>query len=441
MNISALIALVRKDLQLFFQDGKAVALSFVVPIAIASFFGFLFGGNSSQKETAKIRVRVVDLDGSAISRKVTAGLAGDKALAVTSSPLAEARESVRKGKTAVAVVLPKGFGAASGQALFRPDVAKPEVELLYDPSHSAEQGMVRGFLTQYVMEAVSQEMFSGTQGQEMMDQSLRDLESDPAGLPAGRREPLQQLLQGARELNRLSRESPPSGTESAAPAAGAPGFSMPFTVKEEAVTARKGQKYNSYAHSFAGMGIQFILFGAIEIGVGILLERQRGLWKRVRSAPISRALLLLGKAASSTVISLLTLGVSFGFAMAVFGIRIEGTWLGFLGILLASSLMAATLGLLIAAIGKTPQAARGVSTFVVLFLVMLGGAWVPAFLFPAWLQKITLFIPTRWAVDGLDSVIWRGVDFAGSLTPIGILLGFALLFGGLAWTRFRWEEG
>lgn len=440
MNTSALMALVRKDLQLFFQDGKAVLLSFVVPIAIASFFGFLFGGSgSSKKETSKIAVRVVDLDGSAISRKVASGLSGDKAIAVTASPLAEAREAVRKGKASVAVVIPRGFGQASGKAFFRPDQAKPEVELLYDPSHSAEQGMVRGFLTQYVMEAVSQEMFTGNQGQEMMDESLRELESD--NLPVETRAPLKQLLEGARELNRNAQKESASGAPGSSTGAPAPGFSMPFTVKEEAVTARKGQKYNSYAHSFAGMGIQFILFGAIEIGVGILLERQRGLWKRLRSAPISRGLLLLGKAASSTVISLLTLGVSFAFAMAVFGIRIEGTWPGFIGMLLASSLMAATLGLLIASIGKTPQAARGVSTFVVLFLVMLGGAWVPAFLFPAWLQKITLFIPTRWAVDGLDSVIWRGVDFAGSLTPIGILLGFALFFGGLAWARFGWEEG
>jgi ABC-2 type transporter len=103
------------------------------------------------------------------------------------------------------------------------------------------------------------------------------------------------------------------------------------------------------------------LVGEKRLGSEILVarerQRQRGLWKRLRSAPISPGLLLLGKAASSTVISLLTLGVSFGFAMAVFGIRIEGTWLGFIGVMLASALMAATLGLLIAALGNTPKAA------------------------------------------------------------------------------------
>ena len=53
--------------------------------------------------------------------------------------------------------------------------------------------------------------------------------------------------------------------------------------------ARTDAPYNGYAHSFAGMGVQFILFMGIELGIGMLLERQRGLWKRLRAAPLSRA--------------------------------------------------------------------------------------------------------------------------------------------------------
>ena len=34
-------------------------------------------------------------------------------------------------------------------------------------------------------------------------------------------------------------------------------------------------------------------------------------------------------------------------------------------------------------------------------MVMLGGAWVPSFVFPAWLQRITVVIPARgpWTVS------------------------------------------
>jgi len=47
MSLTPLVAMVRKDLQLFFSDRRAVMMSFIVPIAIASFFGSIFSGPSS----------------------------------------------------------------------------------------------------------------------------------------------------------------------------------------------------------------------------------------------------------------------------------------------------------------------------------------------------------------------------------------------------------
>ena len=111
--------------------------------------------------------------------------------------------------------------------------------------------------------------------------------------------------------------------------------------------------------------------------------------------------------------------------MIVFGVRIQGSVLGFLGVSVACAMMAATFGLLVAALGKTPGGARGVTTLAVLMMVMLGGAWVPTFIFPAWLQQVTLVVPTRWAVDGLDAMTWRGVGLSGAIVPAVVLFGFA----------------
>jgi len=96
--------------------------------------------------------------------------------------------------------------------------------------------------------------------------------------------------------------------------------------------------------------------------------------------------------------------------------------------------------LLIAALGKTPEATRGLAIFVTLIMVMLGGAWVPAFIFPQWLQSATLLVPTRWAMDGLDAMTWRGLGFSAAIGPIAVLTFCALLFGLIAVARFRWEE-
>jgi len=83
MGLIPLAAMVRKDLQLFFSDRRAVIMSFAVPIAIASFFGSIFAGPGNNAEPARIAVAVTDLDGSAISAGIVAGLEGDRNLRVS----------------------------------------------------------------------------------------------------------------------------------------------------------------------------------------------------------------------------------------------------------------------------------------------------------------------------------------------------------------------
>jgi ABC-2 type transport system permease protein len=432
---TAFRALVRKDLQIFFSDRRAVLMSIVAPIVIASFFGYIFGGQGGSNEPSRMDILVIDQDNSPISRGIVARLTAEKSLAVKPATMADARTAVQKGKAIVAIAIPKDFGTAAGRAFFGPG-KKPEIGLLYDPSHSAELGMVQGILTGDVMEVVSKEMFSGAGGQATVTEGLANVEQ--SGMAPDNKKALRELLQSVQKWNARANNIP---NDAAAPAQGglAGGITMPYQVRQEAVTAGKGIQYNGYAHSFAGMGVQFILFMGIDVGVGLLLARQRGLWKRLRAAPLSKSLLLGSRAISAALISAVILAVIFAFARVVFGVRIEGSVAGFVGVCAAFSVMTAFFGLLIAALGKTPEATRGLSIFVVLILVMLGGAWVPSFIFPQWLQNLTVIVPTRWAVDGLDAMTWRGLGFSAAIMPIAVLLGFALLFAVLAVTRFEWE--
>jgi len=419
--ITPLRALVRKDIRLFFTDRRAVIMGFIAPIAIASFFGFIFGNNSDSGSNSPLAVLYVDQDAGTISNAILADLQKQKPLSVKVSTVDAAREAVRKGSATVAIVVPKNFGTEAGRAFFGPE-KKPEIEVLYDPSHTAEQSMVQGMLSGSVMEVVSREMFGGQTGQTLVKQSLDELDGNSSAT-------LRNLLESVKQWN----DSQGGGSVLRR------GITMPYTVNPEAVTARTGTPYNGYAHSFAGMSVQFILFMGVEVGIGMLLQRERGLWKRLRAAPLSRSLLLGSRALSAAITSMMILLVVFGFARVVFHVRIEGSVAGFLGICVAFSLMTASFGLLIAGLGKTAEATRGLAILATLMLVMLGGAWVPAFLFPKWLQTLTMFIPTRWAMDGLDAMTWRGLGLSAALQPIGLLLLSSAIFPGLAISRFRWE--
>jgi ABC-2 type transport system permease protein len=427
----AILAIARKDIALFFGDRRSVFITLITPIFIGAFFGYIFGGSGSS-ERARIAVVVADADASAISKDILKGLQGDASLDVTVAGEAEARKAVGRGKAAVGVVFPAGFGKAAARAFFSSGPA-PDLAFLVDPSRSAEMAMVRGILTQHAMEVVSREVFAGPSGKEVTDETLAKVQADEK-MPAEDRKTITDLLTS---VNRW-RDRPTSSQPGAAGPQG--GLKVPFTVKEEAVTAKAGVTYNGYAHSFAGMAVQFVLFAAIELGVGILLERQRGLWRRLRAAPVSKAQAFLGKALGGAAVALLCLVVTLGASVAFFGVRVRGSLAVFLLLLVGSALMATAFGLMLAALGRTPGATRGLAIFAVLVMVMLGGGWVPAFIFPAWLQKVTLAVPTRWAMDGFDAVTWRGVGFAESVSSAGVVFLFAALFGLVALWRFPWEE-
>lgn len=432
--MNAILALLRKDLRQHFSNRRALIMSLVAPIIIAAFFGSLFGNKSSKP--ADIPLAVTDLDRSELSGQVVARLQADSTLKISLLDEAQALAQVRAGKLRAAITLPAGFGQQASRSLFGGG-RKPEITLTYDPSQTMVLGLVRGLLAQHVMQPVSRSAF-GAKSPAIAD-ARRQVEASADVTAEERGELLAMFDSIARVQDRAA--SAPVAAASAASSPLAGGFSMPFSTREvEARAEGPGAGYNSYAHSFAGMGVQFILLMGVDMGIALLAMRRMGLWQRLRSAPLTRAQLLGSRILSCAVIALLVFTTLWLVAIAVFGVRIEGSVPGFVLLLLAFALLTATFGLMIAAIGRTPEATRSLAILATLVMVMLGGAWVPSFIFPPWLQQLSMWMPTYWAVDGLDAMTWRGLPLADAWRPSLTLLAFSVVFGAIALARFRWDE-
>ncbi|WP_309721498.1 ABC transporter permease [Armatimonas sp.] len=383
--------LVGNDLRLFFSDKRAMIATIFIPIMLASFFAMIFGGGGSGKKAA-ITVLVADNDQSPVSQKIIAGLKTDESFKVSAASEAQAREAVGKGKVSVALVISKDFGTQSASALFNPAAPRPKLTFLYDPAHNADLQMARGLMTQQVMQVVSQEAFGG------------------AGDAGG-------------------------------------GMSAPCEMESEAMVAKSANEPTDASggkagatHVFIGMGVQGLLFFAIDFAIGMVRDRRLGLWKRLRAAPLSRLLILGSRWISSSIIGLVVLSAVLTFGALFYEIRINGSVIGFVLLAVASSLMVAAFGMLIAALGRTEGQCRAFAVPAVLTMSFLGGAWIPTFMMPAWIQPVSLILPTRWAVDGFDLVTWRGLGLVEVLPSLGIVLGFAVAFAGFALARFRWED-
>ena len=429
--LHALIALVQVQLRLYLRNRKALIIHLLMPILIAAFFGSLFGG-SGKDSPAQIRLAWVDEDRSELSEAIRQAMARDQALLLQPLARAEAEALVRQGKLPVALVLPAGFGERAGRAMFSGD--KAQAQVLYDPSDRMSLNLLRGLFAQHAMRETLLRSFAGPAGAQRLQEAQRAL-AQASELDAERR---RQLLELFGQLHQLQ-SAEPAASAGGAPALQERALSLPYALDEQALSAGH-RDYDGYAHAFAGMGVQFVLMLGVELGVGLLLARRSGMWQRLRAAPLSRATLLGAHFLATALIAAAVLALVMLTGMLIFGFRVQGSWAGLALLVLAYGLFTAGFGLLLAAVGGSPEATRGLAIMATLLMVMLGGAWVPSFVFPRWLQELTLAVPVRWAVDGLDAMTWRGLDLAAALPAVAVLAGSALALAALALWRFRWRE-
>ena len=439
--MNQIFAIARLDLKLFFSDRRALMMLFIIPIGLASFMGYLFNGAGKSSGPNGVNVVLVDQDQSAVSRGILSNFVNDTTFQVTITNEAAARAMVLDGRKPVAVMLPGGLGESALAGLFNTN-RRPLITIFTDPSRDFEKSLVSGLLVPKTLQSVVKNSVTTDTMRDYVRQGLENL-NGRNGVTTENRDLVRAMLERvdtylAARTNQSLFGGSRANTSAATDSSGGLGIPLPYSTQTIPLTHSANKVYNGYAHSFAGMSLQFVMMSMLEMAVGLLRERESGMFRRLRAAPLSRGTLLLAKGLSYSVIALASMIGCFGFSMLAFGVRIEGSLPGFVLCLVLSAMMAASLGLAIAALGKTPAGTRGIGIAVTLLLVMVGGAWVPSFIFPQWLRTISVVVPTRWAMDGFDAMTWRGLDFSHAVVPIGLLAGFTAVFSLVAWLRFRW---
>ncbi len=96
-------------------------------------------------------------------------------------------------------------------------------------------------------------------------------------------------------------------------------------------------------------------------------------------------------------------------------------------IALFSGLAAIGLGILIGTVAETQEQTAPFSAILVIILAALGGVWVPTFIMPEFMQKISALTPMNWGLSAFYDVILRNSSFSSILWN----LAYLLLFFGL----------
>ncbi len=192
----------------------------------------------------------------------------------------------------------------------------------------------------------------------------------------------------------------------------------------------------SMAHSSPGMMLQFGIAGLLTSATVIVNERKTRSLQRLLTTATSRFQILAGHylAIFSMVFIQFIILIIFGQILKVDYLRVP---LATLLVALVTAVCIAALGLLIGVFAKSEEQAIIFSLIPMFVLSGLGGAWVPLEATGAAFQAVGHVSPVAWAMDGFKNIVARGLGFNSVLLPAAALMGYALLFFGLALWRFR----
>jgi ABC-2 type transport system permease protein len=160
---------------------------------------------------------------------------------------------------------------------------------------------------------------------------------------------------------------------------------------------------------------------AATFGVGLVAERNAGTLFRLLATPLTRAQVLLGKAAACGAAILGVEALLLLVGATAFHVR-PASW----GLLAAASVAAAAafvgLMMFISTLGRTERSASGAGWAILLVMSMLGGGMVPLFVMPAWMATASNVSPVKWAVLALEGALWRGFTPREMVLPCAILV-------------------
>jgi ABC-2 type transport system permease protein len=382
-----------KDLRQIVRNRMTFLFLLIMPVAFTLLFGLAFGG-SGKKTDARLPVGFLDVDGGSLSSNLKSLLTGSSVIRLDETPgrsEAELATLVGTDKLAAAIVVPAGYSQSlrNGNPLklgFHADPAQPSTTTVESEVLVASQRLASAVRTANI---------------------TANMTNDPANFDPA--------LAAALE----AWQNPP----------------IQVSVTSGGSTTPKSQNIMSMAGSSPSMMLQFAIAGLLTAATVIVNERKTRSLQRLLTTATSRFQILCGHylAILAMIFSEFLILILFGQLLQVDYLRLP---LATLLVAATSAVCIAALGLLIGVLAKSEEQAVMFSLIPMFVLSGLGGAWVPLEVTGATFQAVGHFSPIAWALDGFKNIVVRGLGFNSVLLPAAALLGYAVLFFGLALWRF-----
>jgi len=192
------------------------------------------------------------------------------------------------------------------------------------------------------------------------------------------------------------------------------------------VQSQERMKFNENLNSSQYMvpGIIVILLTVISLmlsSMNIVREKEIGTLEQLLVTPLKKHQLLLGKLIPFLLLGIFEMLMVLLIAQLIFGIHMQGSYpqLALLSLIFLFTTLGT--GLLISTVTSTQQQAMFVSWFVMIFMILLSGLFVPIENMPIGMQRITLINPMRYFIFIMRSIFEKGssiTDLWNAIIPM-----------------------
>jgi ABC-2 type transport system permease protein len=391
------------ELLLLLKDKMAVVWMVILPLAMTAIMGLIFGGLSGGSEAAVIDLPVVDQDGGEAAAMVLDMLSQTENLHLETMYDEEmARQLVRDGKRAGAMVIPSGFGTAmsSGQPT--------ALELVVVPGGQTApllEGMVRGVAggfsnVQTTVEVAISEVQRATGSHDLDYEGIAERAM-------------------ATTLERLK--------------------DPPIRARVTTVGSTEETEFDIFDQVVPGYAVMFAMFTVLSAAGGILEEKERGTFKRLLISPVSRWSLLGGKLLAQFLMGLGQIVLMFLAGALVFQVQLGDSLVGLFLITLATCWATTSLGILLVSVIRSRKQIHPITTLVILGSSAIGGSWYPLFMMPKAVQRVARITLVAWAMEGYNRLTILGGDLVDVWVDIAVLVAYGAICFAIGLKLFQFK--
>jgi ABC-2 type transport system permease protein len=394
-----IIDIALKDLMQLSRDFKTFMFLLFMPIIFTFLFGYAFGGFGNGDSDSRLPVGYISEDDHWLTGELHNLLSDSEVIRLEENVFlssAELEKLVADGDMAAALVVPDGYGRALLKNKQARLIVIADTDTQAWTTIEAELLAVTGRLDSAVRTATI----------------IEDIDSER--LP----------FDYAFEKSLSAWDEPP----------------IAITETTSLAVEKTSDAGQALAHTSPAMMLQFAIAGLLTAAQIIVSERKSRTLQRLLTTATQRVHIVLGHylALFLLIFTQFTILIIFGqFILKVGYLRVP---LATMLVAFSAALCISAMGLLIGILARSEEQAIVFSLIPMFVFSGLGGAWVPLEVTGETFRAIGHFSPVAWAMDGFENIVSRGLGFESVLLPAAALLGYAVLFFGLAVWRLNASE-